>query len=96
MRAITLNGQTHEVDLLDLYVVRDLMDAIEYSKTIDRSDVSQVISLAEKARDAIERAVVGASPFGERLYLTEILDVLGQLTEQVKPAYEALIDDITR
>ena len=96
MSAITINGTSHEVDLRDLYVVRDLMAAIELSQHIQPgTEVATTIEFAEKAREAIERAVVGESPFGERLYLSVILDAIKQMTALVEPVYKQMLDDLT-
>lgn len=99
MSAITINGTTYEADLTDLYIVRDLMDAVEASKRISSGDaITETIAFAELAKSAIERAIGAenaAEAFGGQLKLSVILDAVNQVAAAVAPAYEQLLRDIT-
>lgn len=99
MSAITINGKTYEADLTDLYVARDLIDAGEFGKSVaGTSDVAGMIAFAEMAKSAIERAVgaeAAAEIFGDKLYLSVIMDVFHQLNGEAANAYDQLLRDLT-
>lgn len=97
MSAITINGKTYPVELSDLYVVRDLMDAVEAAKFADGKDIHSVIRFAEIAKQAVSRAIGeqnAAEAFGDRLLLSVIKDAITQIADEVEPAYDQLLRDL--
>lgn len=94
MSAITINGKTYPVELTDLYVVRDLLDAVEAAKFADGSDIHSIIRFAELAKQAVSRAIgaeAAAEVFGDRLLLSVVKDAITQISDEVEPAYDDLL-----
>ena len=97
MSAITINGTSYEADLSDLYVVRDLSEAVTLAKSVGGSDIASVIAFAEKARQAVGRAIGeenAQAAFTDKLVLSDILDAVNQIAREVGPAYERMLADL--
>jgi hypothetical protein len=95
MSAITINGKSYPVELTDLYVIRDLMDAVEMAQQAQEgADLAFVIQFAEVAKSAIARAIGqenAAEAFGDRLLLSVIKDAISQIADEVGPAYNKML-----
>lgn len=98
MSAITINGKTYEADLSDLYIVRDLVDAVAGAKTIaEGGEITAVIAFAEQAMSAVTRAIGkenSQEAFGDKLVLSVILDAVNQIAAEVGPAYDKMLADL--